>query len=257
MRKILLALSVISIAVFDAGATYAGDIVLQTPTGLHVGDQFRFVFLTDAKTNGITSNIAWYDNVVNTEANVTNNTTYQGQSLTWKVIGSTAYVNAIDHIGGPQSAPVYGVNGNLVASSTGTGTGGLWSGTLQSQINADLSGHVFTQPYIDVLTGTNEQGTVAYGTYAGNSIPFPLVDDFLHATAYGEVNAPGESWTYASRLDNYGPTQIYGISQIITVQSTVPEPSTVVLAGMGCAIGIVTTYLRNRRKQLGYTSPRS
>ena len=82
---------------------HAGDIVLHTPAGLAPGDQFRFAFLTDGTTNALLSDISTYDSFVQTQAG---GATYHGGTVNWLVIGSTASVNAIDHIG-QSDTPVY------------------------------------------------------------------------------------------------------------------------------------------------------
>jgi hypothetical protein len=46
----------------------AGDIDLLTPTGLMPGDHFRFVFVTDGTRDVTSSNIADYNNFVNSQA---------------------------------------------------------------------------------------------------------------------------------------------------------------------------------------------
>jgi len=101
-----------------------GGVIIQTPVGSTAGDEFRIVFVTDGTTNATSSDISSYDAFVNAQAG---GATYNGMTVNWQAIGSTATVNAVDHIGS-STAGVYLASGTEVATSTTADTGGLWSG---------------------------------------------------------------------------------------------------------------------------------
>jgi hypothetical protein len=151
--RLAMVATVFGLGVGWVAPAHAGGVALTTPAGLAPGDQFRFVFVTDGTTNAESTDISTYDSFVQNQAG---GATYDGATVTWQAIGSTSAVNAIDHITGPSSAPVYLVNGTEVATSTETSTGGLWSGSLLSPIDIDISGN---SRITYAWTGTDTSGT--------------------------------------------------------------------------------------------------
>jgi len=209
------------------GRAEAGGIALSTPAGLTPGDTFRLVFITDDFMSGSSSNIADYNNFVNSEAG---GATYNGSIISWVAIGSTSSVNAINNVG-QSASPVYLADGTLVTSST-TGTG-LWSGSLQNPIDEDLSGSL--HKFLAVLTGTTTSG-VASSDPLGNFSSITIGDS-------GETN---KDWVQGVAIPSFLSERMYGISQVLTV---VPEPSSFVLAGTAI-IGIsIFGSSRKRRVQ--------
>jgi len=191
------------------GRAEAGGIALSTPAGLTPGDTFRFVFITDDVMSASSSNIADYNDFVNTEAE---GATYNGSIVSWVAIGSTSSVNAINNVG-QSASPVYLADGTFVTSST-TSTG-LWSGSLQNPIDEDLSGSLLKN--LAVLTGTTTSG-VASRDPLGN---FSSITD-------GDSGNTNGRWVQALAIPSFLSERMYGISQVLTV---VPEPSSLVMAG--------------------------
>ena len=151
----------------------AAGVVLSTPAGLTPGDQFRFVFVTDATTTALSVNITDYDSFVQSQAG---GATYDGATVTWLAIGSTSVVDAIDHIG-QTNTPVYLVDGTEVTTSTTPS--GLWSGTIMNPIDEDISGSIVSS---DVWTGTHSNGDGA-AVYLGSPSP-----------ASGSSSLTGSGW---------------------------------------------------------------
>jgi len=209
-RWILLPFIVLGL-ISGIGRAVAGGITLSTPSGLSPGDTFRFVFVTDGFTSATSSDIADYNNFVNTQAG---RATYNGSVVTWDAIGSTSSVNAIDNVG-QSAAPLYLADGTFVTSST-TSTG-LWSGSLQHAIDEDLSGAL--KAFLAVFTGTTRSG-VSSNDPLGN---FSSITD----GDTGDVNA---RWVQSVAIPSFLSERMYGISQVLTV---VPEPSSLWLAGTG------------------------
>jgi hypothetical protein len=207
--RMALATAMLWIGFGAGGRTEASGIALSTPAGLVYGDTFRFAFITDDFMSGSSSNIADYNNFVNTESA---GATYNGSIVSWVAIGSTSSVNAIDNVG-QSASPVYLADGTLVTSST-TSTG-LWSGSLQNPIDEDLSGSVLK--FLAVLTGTTTSG-VASRDPLGNFSSITIGDS-------GETNA---RWVQGMAIPSFLSERMYGISQVLTV---VPEPSGLVMAG--------------------------
>jgi PEP-CTERM motif len=226
--RFLLAAAVVCIGSGGRGAG-AGGIVLNTPTGLSAGEQFRFVFVTDGTTTAVSSNISDYDNFVQAQAG---GASYDGVVVNWLAIASTATVNAITHVG-ETNTPVYLADGTEVTTSTTTS--GLWSGGLMSPIDEDLAG--VTQPQSFPWTGTLGGGGTAFIQALGTANP--IAGNNL--TSSGNWVQQGEG-----TADNL--STMYGISQVLVVPSvSVPEPSTVLMAGTAIGAGCAFGWSRRRR----------
>ena len=240
-RLLTLIAATIGLGMGAAGSAAAGGIVLTTPPGLVPGDTFRVVFLTDGTTLATSSNIDYYNTFVNTQAG---SVTYDGQAVTFTAIGSTSTVNAIDNIPGSSSAPVYLVNGTEVASSTTTATGGLWSGTIMSPIDLDLAGK--TGPLVPVWTGTQASGI------GSPDVPLGGTNTSL-GLAVSVVGDPASvNSTWVDLID--GPNAVnsspmYGISEVLTVAQSVPEPSSAVLIVTGLGVGLAVAWARRRAQR--------
>jgi hypothetical protein len=159
--------SVLAAATLWIGLALVGraqaDIALSTPDGLTAGDTFRFVFVTDGTRNATSSNIADYNAFVNQDATAqagggSNSFTYNGASISWLAIGSTASTSAIQNIGEntATSIPIYLANGTRITPSDNGS--GLWSGSLLAPIASDLLGHTNSTV---IWSGTSPLGTSA------------------------------------------------------------------------------------------------
>lgn len=207
--------------------TAKADIMINTPPGLVAGDAFRIAFVTGQATNATSTEISYYNNFVNDDAIIeagggVNVVTYDGTTITFAAIASTASTNAVTNIG-EYGVPVYLSNGTLVTPSD-TSTG-LWSGTLTNELDTDLTGGT---EGTDVWTGTAPSGGDAnFGSALGSS-----------EVVYGESYTT-TSWIAANFANRATYYHMYGISQVLTVPAaTVPEPSSICLAmlGLGAAI---------------------
>jgi hypothetical protein len=216
------------LAVGVGGRAEAG-IILQTPAGLNPGDQFRFVFVTDGIRDATSANIADYDSFVNVQAG---GATYSSVVVDWLAIGSTASVDAIDHIG-QTTAPVYLSDGTLVTTNT-TPTG-LWSRTILHEINLDLAANP-VQTF--VWTGTNFFGTGFGGPLEAST---PQV---------GSSSDTNDAWIDSGRSPRADLRPLYGISSVLTVPpAVVPEPSTGTTLGAALTVGLTISWTRYRRAQ--------
>jgi hypothetical protein len=215
------------------GVGVRAGTMLQTPAGLNPGDTFRFVFVTDGSRDATSTNITDYDNFVQSQAG---GATYNGVVVNWLAIGSTATVNAIDHVG-VAATPVYLVDGTLVTPNTGSF--GLWSGQLIHAINENISGGTTQQSFVWTGTRTNgtgdltnlELGSVSLDTEAGN----PLTADSL--------------WVSQVPFFQNAEQGLYGISQDLTVPQSVPEPTSMVLLCLGGVIVVGYGWTRRRQQR--------
>ncbi len=90
MKTTLTALTLV-VGLWAAGPAAAGPVT--TPAGLNPGDQFRVLFVSSAKRDATSVNIADYDTFVANLASAAG-LTYNGASLTWHALVSTPTVEA-------------------------------------------------------------------------------------------------------------------------------------------------------------------
>ena len=221
--------------------TRAGVVQLATPSGLNPGDHFRFVFVTDNQLPAQSSDISTYDTFVNVDAG---GATYNGNIVSWQAIGSTATVDAIDHVGSNLAdGAVYLPDGTLVADSDTTDRGGLFFfRNISNPINETISSIVYSTV---VWTGSNLNGTGARDPGATPPYDYTLGQSQV---AYGLSSSASWSRMYYLEADpGYGTASLYGISEVLTVPTAVPEPSTVVLAAIVSVVGLGGAVARKRK----------
>ena len=207
-----------------ASAPARANIV--APAGLLPGDTFRLVFVESPATVATSSSIAFYDNLITSDACPTL-CTYNGSAVTWHVLGSTASVSAVSRDPATTtSSPIYRLDGALVASNGAD----LWSGNISAPINDVVAAGVYYPGGYNGVewTGTNANGTSATGHELGSSTP---VIGYNIYTDYNWVDTGGAAATASQAL--------YAISSTMTVPTPVPEPLGLSVFGLGL-IGLGT-----------------
>jgi hypothetical protein len=224
-----------------SGAAQAFQLI---PSGLSPGNQYRLVFVTDGTIQATSTDINTYNTFVDNEAHTSTilndaftNVGIDPASITWKVIGSTASVNAIDNTStntGDTSAPIYGLDGKLIAF----GNSDLWDGEIcphlpaagiichDGGISISQSGRYLFGA--EVWTGTLSSGVAWSEPNLGplGSVPVTIGSSY------------GTNVTWIRFMSDFGPgfngpvafRRLYGISGILTVPAptattTTPEPS--------------------------------
>ncbi len=211
-RAIRLSIVVLSMIAGLVGAgTASAGIVLNTPTGLHAGNTFRFVFVTKSATAATSADIGTYDAFVRADAGAVS---YQGVAITnWLAIASTTSVSARDHIDAVTDASFQGLflagtSGTKIAGSTTNASGGLWSSTILAPMNRAIDGTLVSA---SVWTGTSANG---------NRDPFAALGTSPNPV-YGNSSSTTGTWT-VSNVDPPGRNnRLYAISPLLTV--AVPE----------------------------------
>jgi len=208
------------LAVF-ATTTNAALIV---PAGLSAGDEYHVIFVTSTQRNGLSTDIADYDAHVQAAADAAG--IGSSISLDWYAVGSTASIDAKDHLSplfsNTTNVPIYNQFGELISSSFD----GLWDGSIDNAVryteNADQIGMT-----LDIYTGTDEFGEGFYDTF--NAVYRRLGD-----ASMSKGGRTDTSTNWIRRYIETGPTELnsfYGLSDTITVPT--PVPAAVWLFGSG------------------------
>ncbi len=218
----LLVLAVVGIATrADAG-------IITVPPGLSPGDQYRLVFVTSGTTNATSSDISTYNTFVTDAADAV--PALDALGATWKVIGSTATVNAIDNIMQDPGIPIYSLEGQKVADDATTNTNGLFGGSLLTPILYNEHGEINNDS--EVFTGTSADGTAVSGLALGSLF-----------VERGASDAGTSAWVQNGTKTRTAEHPLYAISSEITA---VPEPSTIGLVILG---GASLLFLMRRKQR--------
>jgi hypothetical protein len=214
--------------VLVAASALEGSIVT-VPPDLNPGDTYRLVFVTSTVRDAISTDIAVYNQFVTDAAHSVS--ALSALETTWKVIGSTAAVDAATNVGA-SAAPIYRLDGSLVAA----GPGDLWDGFIRVSIS--LTEHGTPPPIFVSWTGS---------TGDGSSHPdFPLGGDALFSRVnLGNIFHSGRNqWIDAAPDGGVNLRPLYAISSVLTVPVTVvPEPASegLLLAG---AVLLIARHLK-------------
>ena len=125
------------------------------PSGLGVGDEFRLLFISSTTRNASPSNIDTYNTWIQDRA-AAGHTDIQRYSDTFRVVGSTAAVDARDNTGTTGTGvPIYWLNGNKVADDYEDFYDGGWDEEATMRTEAGTSRAAPN----NVLTGSDNDGT--------------------------------------------------------------------------------------------------
>ena len=192
------------------------------PPNLPIGSQYQLIFVTNDLIEATSGNIADYNAFVTAEAAL-NPALPQG--VVWHAVASTSSVNAATNA--PSiGLPVYNTHGDLVASA------GLYIPNLLSDI-------IYTQYGVPVLAEDPWTGT----DYTGTDISNPLGSSLPW---YGDAYTTDPIWAHDFGHPADYSLPLFALSDPI---SATPEPSTLVLLGLGI-LGTGAVRLRRRRRTI-------
>ncbi|MFU8781318.1 MAG: hypothetical protein ACNA71_09910, partial [Kiritimatiellia bacterium] len=182
-----------------------------------VGDQYRLVFLTSTDGDHVGTeygDIEWYNARMQALADAS--TAYSistTDGVTWKVIGSTAAVDARDNTATNPNVhgdghPVFLLDGNtLIAADFNE----LWSGTIRNGINVTEKGEERSWHW--ALTGTLNDGTKRTGTNNASAERTPL-----GGSAPGQAGSLISEWIYRISTSSTSPLPYYAMSMPLTIR---------------------------------------
>jgi hypothetical protein len=173
-----------------------------------LGDKYRLAFVTRATTQATLKDIATYNTFVQ---GVANSSSLNLGGATWKVIGSTATVDARDNT---STNPLWNGTGEPIFLVDGTtkianNYNDLWDGTINHALNLDEKSVLFAA---GPFTGSNSNGTKDIGNVLGNTTNLTI----------GSTTSTSDNWM---RVYNDAPTSllpVYALSEPLTVVSSVP-----------------------------------
>lgn len=225
-------LAVLSFLGFE-GVSLAGAVTI-VPPGLNPGDHYRLVFVTSTARDATEWwDITRYDDFVNSAANAPGSL-LAAYGLSWKVVGSTYYDSARDHIGAFGAVPVFRLDGVQVAS----GEADFWDGTLQAAISIDEHGNSAPR-FQFVWTGTRDDGSSDW---------FPLGGGAKQIVTAGGVDYTDYRWIAGFGDGRDQALPFYAISGDLTVPGVVPEPRTTAVMSAGILLLILARYRRRSRR---------
>jgi hypothetical protein len=224
-------------------STEAEAGIITTPQDLNPGDQYRLVFVTHGGMAADNTSISHYNQFVSNQAALSADLNLLGTQ--WYVIGSTSDVDARDNTNtnwlvGDPDAPIYRLDGSLVATGNQHLWGAVTIGPHSAPINIDQFGGVW--PNHLVWTGTAHSGTEYY-----NGLWYsPLGGGF--DVEVGHTIASDLTWVhYYPATPNSSPYRYYAISDVLTV-SPVPEPSAFAIWSLMGGVAMMIGWRRRRRR---------
>jgi hypothetical protein len=209
-------MKVMRAALFLAVPLAIQGAVITQPAGLNPGDTYHLVFVTSGGRDAMASDITEYDAFVQAEAAMSPALAALG--VTWRAIGSTAAVDAVDHIA--VAAPVFRLDGVMVASSSAD----MFDGTLAASISLNQFGSDWR---VTVRTGST-----AAGLRAGSEVLGAAVSQYGNSQ-YTILNWITEPHGGVPAGNAYS---FYGISTALVVPTAIPEPGTTTLFIGGIAL---------------------
>jgi hypothetical protein len=242
--------------------TANGGINPNTGAAWADGDQYRLAFHTDAGTTATSNDPAFYDNFATTQAQ---QNAALATSSGWTAhlyvhtdgslpAGTSPVSSPRDRAGttditggsgaGGAGVPMFTMDGTTAIARNNADMYDGWSNPFDSNSVVRLTGAqtggqaVHYSPFLDQF-GSGDSGVVHgadvwTGGFGAQVNPAGDTTDEVR-TSIGSSNAnnAGRTWNRFQR-NNVDSKSVYAISPLLTVTDAVPEPSSVLLGGLGC-----------------------
>ena len=192
-----------------------GGINPATGLAWAAGDQYRLVFLTSATTDASSSDINTYNAFVQGVAAAS--TTYPNLgNAQWKIVGSTATVDARDNTGtnpdlNGTGVAVFLMNGRTAAANN---NGDIWNGI---NVAVGLNENGTAESEDRAFTGTLPNGTKVTGT---GDQPLGSFGEGLGNIRTGNSASTGGGWMTNFNIAYTTQQKVFAMSDLLTVVST-------------------------------------
>ena len=181
-----------------------------TPSGLSDGDRFRLIFVTTDTGGTTSSDIEVYNAFVQSQA-AAGHTAIRAYSSQFRVVGSTATVDARDNTGTTGTGvPIYWLNGSKVADNYADFYDGSWDDEAnpRNQSGRSIAGT------LSAATGSNDGGTEYF---AGDNSSHALGKATLRSGRLND-NRPGINPLSAGNRGAGSSSRFYALSPVFTVK---------------------------------------
>ncbi len=250
LRRTYLGIALATLGI--APEAHAGTVVT-VPAGLAPGTEYRLAYVTSLTYEASSSNISTYNSEVTAAANAVADLAALG--VNWSVIGTTGDP-AISYITGDLTTPVYNLAGNEVASSVSSmfSASSLPTPIDVTELGTTIDGNsVWTGIQANGQTDCTELALNAHITCPGIGYPntFKVLGNTWYYSPVVDYGVVGASVTngitsYESETNYSNSYSLYAISDVLTAPESAPEPSTLLMAGLG-AVGLIALAKRRRR----------
>ena len=226
--------------VFQVGAIEVPADWSLVPSGLGEGDQFRLLFVSSETRTAESTDIAVYNTWVQNLANA-GHTDIQGYSSTFRVVGSTADVDARNNTGTTFTAadtgvPIYWLTGNKAADHYRDFYNGNWD---EEAFMRDEAGTIVFS--FSPWTGSKHDGTEAFTSGDSRALGASSVRQGKpNSTVSGSGPLSSNSDALASQVGTF-----YALSDVFEVASNNPATGTLTISGTAQVGGVLTANLSN------------
>ena len=197
------------------------------PTGLSTGDKFRLLFLSSAKRNASSTDIADYNTFIQTRA-AAGHTDIQDYSADFRAVGCTADTDARDntkttYTTTDKGVPIYWLNGAKAADEYEDFYDGSWDDEANDKNESGTNGLDTSQISNYPVTGCDHDGTEnftgsnlsrALGAAGGTKVGRPNSSNALH----GPLSSNAVTGTANTR-------PMYGLSAVFQVAADTTPPT--------------------------------
>ena len=201
------------------------------PPDLAAGAQFRLLFLSSARRNASSNNIATYNTFIQTRA-AAGHTDIRAYSAGFRVVGCTTFDDARDNTASTYTTadtgvPIYWLNGARVADDYQDFYDGDWDDEANNKNESGADGLDISQPQNWPWTGCTHHGTAQFR--GGRSVALGET-----STTIGRPNDTGSRQGPLSSTNSIGGgvRPMYGLSEVFQV-STAPPANTAPTASNG------------------------
>ena len=210
--EITCACDAVSVAQTQAQVDVPGNWELKPP-GLQAGDEFRLLLRTKNRHYATSTNISDYDTHVQGQVAARGHAALKEYSTHFRILGSTATVDARAHnaMTGSGGVPVYWLNGAKVADDNDDFFDGSWTSKSSGRgVDGELLGGAASRQIL--CTGTSDDGTATNLPLGGGD---PDGDSISECTATSVRTASSTLGGRTSDVDD--PTRYLALSGVFRV----------------------------------------